>query len=168
MNFIVAVDNNYAIGKNNDLLYSLKGDMQYFRDTTNGKVVVMGDRTLLSLPKSAPLKNRTNIVISIDPDFKADGAIVCHNFDELFAELKKYNDDEIFVIGGASIYNQLMPYCKNGYITKIDSEKPYDKAITNVESLGWELISKSDTHEENGLKYNFCIFKNPNVKKWGE
>lgn len=166
MNFIVAVDNNYAIGKDNNLLYSLKGDMQYFRQTTLNKVVVMGDKTLLSLPKSAPLKNRKNIVVSIDPDFKVDGAQVCHNFSELFSALKQYNSDDIFVIGGASIYNQLMPYCDKAYITKINSSKPYDKSITNIENLGWKLISKSETLEENGISYNFCIFENPNVKVW--
>lgn len=166
MNFIVAVDNNYAIGKDNNLLYSLKGDMQYFRQTTLNKVVVMGDKTLLSLPKSAPLKNRTNIVISIDPDFNVDGALVCHNFSELFRALKQYNSEDVFVIGGASIYNQLMPYCNKAYITKINSSKPYDKSITNVENLGWKLISKSEDLEENGITYNFCIFENPNVKIW--
>jgi dihydrofolate reductase len=168
MNFIVAVDNNYAIGKNNDLLYSLKQDMKYFRETTLNKVVVMGDKTLLSFPNSAPLKNRTNIVVSIDPNFTVDGAIVVHSFKELFEELKKYDTNDIFVIGGASIYNQLMDYCEFGYITKIDAEKPYDKAINNVEKMGWELVSKSETLTENDLNFAFCIFKNPNVKIFEE
>ena len=88
MNFIVAVDRNYAIGKDNDLLYSLKQDMKYFRETTLNKVVVMGDKTLMSFPNSAPLKNRTNIVVSIDPNFSVEGAIVVHSFKELFEELK--------------------------------------------------------------------------------
>ena len=168
MNFIVAVDNNYAIGKNNDLLYSLKQDMKYFRETTLNKVVVMGDKTLLSFPNSAPLKNRTNIVVSIDPNFTVEGAIVVHSFKELFEELKKYDTNDIFVIGGASIYNQLMDYCEFGYITKIDAEKPYDKAINNVEKMGWKLVSKGETLTENDINFAFCIFKNPNVKIFEE
>ncbi len=168
MNFIVAVDKNYAIGKDNDLLYSIKQDMQYFRATTLNKVVVMGDKTLLSFPNAAPLKNRTNIVISIDPDFTAEGAIVVHNFKDLFETLKNYDTNDVFVIGGASIYNQLMDYCEYGYITKINSEKPYDKAITNIEDKGWTLISQGDTLEENGITFSFCIFQNPNVKTFAK
>ena len=168
MNFIVAVDRNYAIGKDNDLLYSLKQDMKYFRETTLNKVVVMGDKTLMSFPNSAPLKNRTNIVVSIDPNFSVEGAIVVHSFKELFEELKKYNTDDVFVIGGASIYNQLMDYCKYGYITKIDAEKPYDKAINNVEKMGWTLEQRGETLTENDINFAFCIFKNPNVKTFEE
>ena len=168
MNFIVAVDRNYAIGKDNDLLYSLKQDMKYFRETTLNKVVVMGDKTLMSFPNSAPLKNRTNIVVSIDPNFSVEGAIVVHSFKELFEELKKYNTDDVFVIGGASIYNQLMDYCEYGYITKIDAEKPYDKAINNVEKMGWTLEKRGETLTENDINFAFCIFKNPNVKTFEE
>ena len=151
MNFIVAVDRNYAIGKDNDLLYSLKQDMKYFRETTLNKVVVMGDKTLMSFPNSAPLKNRTNIVVSIDPNFTADGAIVVRSFKELFEELKKYDTNDVFVIGGASIYNQLMDYCEYGYLTKIDAEKPYDKAIDNVEAKGWTLVKQGETLTENDI-----------------
>ncbi len=168
MNFIVAVDRNYAIGKDNDLLYSLKQDMKYFRETTLNKVVVMGDKTLMSFPNSAPLKNRTNIVVSIDPNFSVEGAIVVHSFKELFAKLKDYDTNDVFVIGGASIYNQLMEYCEYGYITKIDAEKPYDKAINNVEKMGWTLHQKGETLTEDGIDFAFCIFKNPNVKTFEE
>ena len=89
-------------------------------------------------------------------------------WNELFEELKKYNTDDVFVIGGASIYNQLMDYCKYGYITKIDAEKPYDKAINNVEKMGWTLEQKGETLTENDINFAFCIFKNPNVKTFEE
>lgn len=164
MNFIVAVDNNYAIGRNGDLIYSLPSDLQYFKKVTSGKVVVMGDKTYLSLPKH-PLPNRTNIVMTLtDEDY--EGAITVRSVAELKEELKNYNDDDVFVIGGASIYNLLMDHCKFGYITKIDASEPADTFIHNIEKKGnWELISKSETHSENGLDFNFCVFENEDVQE---
>ena len=163
MNFIVAVDNNYAIGKNGTLIYSLPSDLQYFKKVTSGKVVVMGDKTFLSLPRH-PLPNRVNIVMTLDKT-EFDGAITVHSVNELKEVLKNYNDDEVFVIGGASIYNLLMNSCKYAYITKIDATEPADTYINNIEATGnWKLISKSEDFEENNIKFNFCIFENLNLK----
>ncbi len=165
MNFIVAVDDNYAVGYKNDLLYNLKKDMHYFVETTRNKTVVMGENTFRSLPGCKPLRNRTNIVISIDPSFTAEGVIVVHSFKELASVLKNYDSDNVFVIGGASIYEQLMSYCKLAYITKIHATKPADRFIPNIESTGkWKLIFKSSTHTEEDYKFEFCIFKNTDIK----
>ena len=168
MNFIVAVDNNYAIGKNNDLLYSLPTDMKYFRQTTLNKVIVMGLNTLLSFPNQQPLKNRTNIVLSgSNKDFTCDNATIVYDLDSLFEELKKYNTDEVFVVGGASVYNLMMPYCKYAYITKINAEKPADVYINNIEKMdNWSLIQESEKHNENDLEFTFQIYENKDVKEY--
>ena len=161
MNFIVAVDNNWAIGKNNGLLYSIKKDMEYFKNITLGKIVVMGEATLKSFPGSKPLKNRTNIVLSNNPNFVCENSIVMNSIEMLFEQIKKYNGDDVFVIGGASIYNQLIPFCKYGYITMIDAEEPADKYITNIERLdNWKLIEKSKNYYENNLNFTFNKYEN--------
>ena len=100
MNLIVAVDKNWGIGKNNKLLVSIPSDMKFFRNETNGKVVVMGRKTLESFPNGMPLKNRTNIVLTRDQNYQVKDTIVVHDIPELLEELKKYPDDQIYVIGG--------------------------------------------------------------------
>ena len=89
MNLIAAVDNNWAIGKNNNLLVRIPMDQKFFRETTTGKVVVMGRKTLESFPGGRPLKMRTNIVLTHNPDYKVDNAIVVHSMEELHEELKR-------------------------------------------------------------------------------
>ena len=164
MNFIVAVDRNYAIGRNGTLIYSLPTDLAYFKKVTSGKVVVMGDKTFLSLPKH-PLPNRTNIVMTLD-DIEFDGAITVHSVNELKKILEDYKHDEVFVIGGASIYNLLMDSCKYAYITKIEAEEPADTYINNIEKKGtWKLVSESEEYEENGLTFKFCVFENTKIKE---
>ena len=117
MNLIVAVDKNWAIGKENKLLVSIPQDMKFFRETTIGKVVVMGRKTLESFPGGQPLKQRTNIVLTTDKNYSVKDAIVVHTIDEWLEELKKYNDEDIYVIGGESIYRQMLPYCKLAHVT---------------------------------------------------
>ena len=100
MNLIAAVDNNWAIGKNNQLLVRIPMDQKFFREMTTGKVVVMGRKTLESFPNSRPLKNRTNIVLTHNPSYEVEGAVVVHSLDELHKELEKYNSEDIYIIGG--------------------------------------------------------------------
>lgn len=164
MNFIVAVANDYAIGKNNDLLFHLPSDLKYYKEKTSGKVIVMGERTYFSLPKR-PLPNRTSIVLSDNPNFHEEGIVIVRNIGQLFTELKKYNDDDIFVSGGASIYNLLMDYCKYAYITKINKIVPADTYIKNIETTGnWKEISSSGILKENDLEFAFKVFENKNIK----
>ena len=99
MNLIAAVDRNWAIGKNNELLVRIPMDQKFFRETTTGKVVVMGRKTLESFPNGLPLKNRTNIVLTHNPNYAVKDAIIVHSLDELHEELKKYNSEDIYVIG---------------------------------------------------------------------
>ena len=108
MNLIAAVDKNWAIGKNNELLVRIPMDQKFFRETTTGKVVVMGRKTLESFPNGLPLKNRTNIVLTHNPNYKVNDAIIVHSLDELHEELKKYNSEDVYVIGGEKIYEQLL------------------------------------------------------------
>ena len=110
MNIIVAADKNWAIGKNNKLLVSIPQDMKFFRETTTGKVVVMGRKTLESFPGGQPLKKRVNIVLTSDKNYHVNGADIVHSIDALLEELKKYPAEDIYVIGGESIYRQLLPY----------------------------------------------------------
>lgn len=107
MNLIAAVDANWAIGYKNKLLVSIPDDMKFFRQTTTGKVVVMGRKTLESFPNGQPLKNRVNIVLTGDKNYKVKDAIVVHDLDELHKELEQYNSEDVYVIGGESIYRQL-------------------------------------------------------------
>ena len=165
MNFIVAVDQNYAIGYKNQLLFSLKQDLQYFKQTTINKVVIMGDTTFYSLPGSKALKNRTNIVLTLNPDFNEPDTIVAHNFKELAEIIKDYDPDDGFVTGGASVYTQLIPYCKKGYITKIKGSKEADRYLPNLDLMdNWDLVSISPTQEEDGVQFNFCIYENDSPK----
>ena len=90
MKLIVAVDKNWAIGKNNKLMWSIPADMKFFRETTQGNVVIMGRKTLESFPQGQPLKNRVNIVISRKPDYQVKGAVVVHSVEEAVEESKKY------------------------------------------------------------------------------
>ncbi len=161
MNLIVAVSLDYAIGKNNKLLFRLPTDMAFFKEKTMDKVVVMGEKTYLSLPKR-PLLNRINIVLSDNPNFVADGAIVVHTLDDLFKELKKYRSEDIFVCGGASIYNLLMNYCDTAYVTKVEKIVDADTYIDDIEKRGFVLKEVSPQIEENDLTFTFQTYQNPN------
>lgn len=104
MQFIVAVDENWSIGKNGDLLYSIPEDMKFFRQTTLNKVVVMGRKTLESLPGQKPLPKRTNIVVTTNPTYAVEGALVCHSIEEVLETVKIYAPEDVFIMGGKAIY----------------------------------------------------------------
>ncbi len=133
MNVIVAVDNNWAIGNKNQLLVRIPNDHKHFREETTGKVVVLGRKTLETFPQGQPLKNRTNIILSKDKEYRVKDAIVVHSIEELLEELKKYNDEDIYIIGGDSVYKQLLPYCNVAHVTKIDHEYEADAYFPNLD-----------------------------------
>ena len=156
MNLIVAVDKNWGIGFENKLLVSIPDDMKFFRETTTGKVVVMGRKTLESFPGGRPLKNRTNIVLTKNRNYKADGAIVVHTLEDLRAELKKYPSEDIYVIGGASIYEALLDDCDVAHITKIDYAYRADTFFPNLdEKPEWRGVADSDEQTYFNLEYRF-------------
>ncbi len=161
MNFIVAVDKNWAIGYKNNLLVSIPDDMKYFRETTSGKVVVMGKNTLESFPNKKPLKNRVNIVIALEKDYKVDGATVVYSIEEALEEIKKYDQKDVFVIGGGSIYRQMLPYCDTGYVTWINQEYAADTFLPNLDEMQdeWALAQESDENTYFDIEYFFRIYK---------
>lgn len=161
MNFIVAVDNNWAIGNKGGLLTFLPGDLPYFKEKTAGKVVIMGRKTLASLPGGKPLKHRTNIILTRNPSFVHDDAVVCHSKQEVLDYVKDYDEEDVFVIGGAEVYNLFMDDCKKAYITKIYDALPADTSINSLDKRdNWVLTWKSDMQEHKGLSYQWTIYEN--------
>lgn len=157
MKAIVCVSKNWGIGKDNGLLFNIKEDMENFKKLTTGKVCVMGYNTLLSLPKGRPLPNRTSIVLCKD-NIKIEGATVCKSLDELFAELKKYEDENICVMGGASIYKQLLPFCSEVILTKVEEEKDADVFFPNLDEMAEWQIEKTEPLIEGNDKIKLITY----------
>ena len=160
MNLIAAVDKNWAIGCKNKLLVSIPADMKFFRETTVGKVVVMGRKTLESFPNGMPLKKRTNIVLTHDKTYKVPDAILVHSMEELHEELKKYPSEDIYVIGGETIYKQLLDECDVAHITKIDYEFEADAYFPNLDELpDWKITQDSEEQTYFDLEYYFYKYE---------
>lgn len=159
MNIIVAVDKYWGIGYKNRLLVSIPSDMKFFRETTTGNVVVMGRKTLESFPAGQPLKKRTNIVLTTDPNYKAGEAIIVNTPEALMEEIKKYDSESIYVIGGESIYRMLLPYCDVAHVTKIDHAYEADAHFPNLdEDPEWEVEATSDEQTYFDLEYQFVKY----------
>ena len=160
MNLIVNADKNWAIGKDNRLLVSIPQDMKFFRETTTGKVVVMGRKTLESFPGGQPLKKRTNIVLTTDPNYQAGEAVIVHSMEELMEELKKYPREDIFVIGGESIYRSLLPWCRTAYVTRTDHAYDADTWFPDLDAdLEWKMTKTSDEQTYFDLEYYFTVYE---------
>lgn len=160
MNLIVAVDNNWAIGLRGGLLVRIPNDHKNFRQETIGKVVVLGRKTLETFPQGMPLGGRTNIILSTDTGYKVKDACVVHSEEELFEELKKYNNDEVYIIGGASVYEMMLPYCDVAYVTKIDHIYEADAYFPNLDSMeDWELIDEGEEQTYFDIAYQFMRYE---------
>lgn len=160
MNIIVAVDKNWAIGNQGQLLVSIPEDKKLFRDETMGKVIVMGRKTLESLPGKQPLYGRTNIVLTKNPDYKVKGAVVCHSLSEAMEELGKYPEEDCFIIGGQSIYEQFLPYCNTAHVTYIDYRYSADTYFPNLDQdPSWEMAAESDEQTYFDLCYTFRMYQ---------
>lgn len=160
MNLIVAVDKNWGIGSKNKLLVAIPSDMKFFRETTSGKVVVLGRKTLETFPNGLPLKNRTNIILTNNKEFTAKGAIVCHSVEEVLEELKNYNDEDIYIIGGGTVYRQFLPYCNVAHITKIDHAYEADTYFPNLDEMEeWEITGESDEQTYFDLEFQFLKYE---------
>ena len=160
MNLIAAVDKNWAIGCKNKLLVSIPADMKFFRETTTGKVVVMGRKTLESFPNGMPLKKRTNIVLTHDKNYKVPDAILVHSMEELREELKKYPSEDIYVIGGETIYKQLLDECDVAHITKIDYAFEADAYFPNLDEMPeWRITQDSEEQTYFDLEYYFYKYE---------
>ena len=165
MNVIVAADKNWGIGKNNQLLVSIPADMKMFREETSGKVVVMGRKTLegAANPQVAgkgPLKNRINIVITSNKEYEVKGAVIVHSIEEALEEIKKYPAEDVYCIGGDSIYAQMLPYCDVAHVTKIDFAYEADSHFPNLdEDDEWEITGESDEQTYFDLEYQFVKYE---------
>lgn len=179
MKAIVNVSENWGIGAGGDLLEHIPEDMKFFRETTKGKVIIMGRRTLLSFPGGHPLKNRTNIVLtsrreSIDPAMmdainldttKNTRLIIAENTDEVLRLTKLYNPDDVYVVGGEAVYREFLPYCSEALVTVNDSKKKADTFFPDLNELeNWKLKKESMTHEFEGIKYRFTTYINTDFK----
>ena len=158
MNAIVAVDRNWAIGRNNGLLFSLPGDMKHFRTLTSGGTVIMGRRTLDSFPGGRPLPKRRNIVITRDPDFRREGCEIVHHPEEALALAG--DGDDVWLIGGGSIYAALLDRCRRACVTQVDTAAPEaDVFFPNLDALSaWAVEHTGEPITENGLTYRFVDY----------
>lgn len=160
MNLIAAVDKHWAIGNKGQLLVSIPGDQKLFRDETLGKVVVMGRKTLESLPGGQPLYGRTTIVLSRDKNYQVKGARAVHSLKEALAELEKYPSENIYVAGGQEIYEEFLPYCQTAHITWIDYAYDADTYFPNLdEDREWELAAESEEQTYFNICYEFRMYK---------
>lgn len=163
MDLIVAVDNNWAIGNKGNLLVSIPEDHKFFRQTTMGNVVVLGRKTLAGFPNGLPLSGRNNIILSANKNYSVRGAEVVNSKEELLDRLKEYSDRQIFVIGGGSIYDMLLPYCKYAYVTKIDYSYEADTYFPNLDKLdNWKIVADSEEHTYFSLEFYYYKYENMN------
>jgi len=164
MNIIAAVDKNWGIGCKNQLLVRIPNDQKMFRQTTTGKVVVLGRKTLETFPQGLPLPNRTNIILSGNKDYKVKAAIVVHSIEELLEELQKYDSKDVYIIGGESVYRQMLPYCDTAYLTRLDHAYEADSYFPNLdEDAAWKVTAKSDEQTYFDIAYEFVEYRRSSI-----
>ena len=164
---ILNCDKKWGIGKRNGLLFNLPLDMKFFRETTRGHVVAMGENTLISFPNSQPLKNRTNIVLSQDITHNYDGVINVHSFEDFLKMIKDYSlHEDVYIIGGASIYRQTLPYVDKVLLTKVNEDGGAEVFYTNLDELeNFECVEEGMPQDDNGHEIRFTTYINKNPQK---
>lgn len=156
MNVIVAVDRNWAIGREGDQLVYIPADLKRFKALTMGHPVILGRKTLATFPGGRPLKGRRNLILSRNPDFSPEGGEVYPELESLLAQAP----EDAFVIGGASVYRMLIDRCDTAYITKIDAEYPADCWFPNLDQdLSWELAEESEPQEHEGISFRYVTYQ---------
>lgn len=164
MNCIVNVDQNWGIGKNGKLLVNLSADLRRFRELTEGKTVLLGLNTIQTFPGAKPLKNRRNVVLSFAP-VEIEGAEVVTSMEDALNAVK--NDPDACVIGGASVYEQFLPYCDRAQITKTLLDGEADRFFPNLDAMeNWEITWQSEVLEENGVKFRYVDYVNHSPKQF--
>lgn len=159
MKLIVAVDANWGIGCKNELLVRIPADQRFFRETTTGNVVVMGRKTLESFPGGKPLKDRVNIVLTKENRESINGEVIVHSVEEALEEIKKYSE-EIYIIGGETIYRQFLPLCDEAYVTKIDHKYEADAYFPNLdEDADWKMTEESEEQTYFDITYTFTKYE---------
>lgn len=160
MNLIVAVDENWAIGNKNELLVSIPADHKFFRQETTGKVVVLGRKTLETFPQGLPLKNRINIIMSTNKDYRVKDAVVVHDLEELLSRIEKYDTKDVYVVGGESVYRLLLPYCDTAHVTKIDHAYEADAYFPDLDAMPeWKITADSEEQTYFDITYHFLKYE---------
>ena len=156
MNLIVAVDENWAIGRGGDQLVYISADLKRFRTLTSGHAVILGRKTLATFPGGRPLKNRRNLILAATAGYGVEGAEVYADVDSLLAEAP----EDAFVIGGESVYRVLLDRCDTAYVTKILAAYPADRYFPNLdERPDWQAVEEGDVLEEDGVKFRYVTYK---------
>ncbi|MDR3294640.1 MAG: dihydrofolate reductase [Clostridiales Family XIII bacterium] len=165
MKAIAVADKNWGIGREGKLLARLPGDLQYFKEQTLGKVLIMGRETLEGLPGGAPLPGRSTLVLSRNPAYQAPCPVL-HAVWECMEYTGKFDTDDVFVAGGGEIYRQFLPWCDSCLITRIDAAFPADRFFENLDAReDFALTWESETQRENGMDYRFTRYER--IKKGG-
>ncbi len=160
MQAIVAVSENWGIGKDNHLLFSIPEDMKFFRSMTTEKTIIMGRKTLESFPNGKPLKNRRNIVISGREGYLIEGAETVTSPVQAAELVAGLGSDGILVVGGAEVYRAMLPFCDKAFVTKVKACPEADRFFPNLDALpGWKLISESEEHCHEGLAFTYCVYE---------
>lgn len=160
MQAIVAVDKNWGIGYKNELLFHVPEDMKFFKEKTLGKVVVMGKNTFLSLPGQKPLPNRVNIVLTRSKNFNPDGVILLNSLESLLEKLQEFESEDIFIVGGQSVYKMMLPYCHKIYVTHFDAEVTADTFFPNLdENPEWKKTFSSEKLSSKGHNFSFNTYE---------
>lgn len=155
MELVVAVDQNWAIGNGGDQLVYLSADLKHFKALTLGRTVILGRKTLATFPGGKPLKGRRNLILSRDPAYQVEGAEVFPDLDALRTAAGK----DAVVIGGASVYKALLPWCDTAHVTKIDAAFPADTFFPNLDgNPDWVLESEEPPVEEKGFAFRFTTY----------
>lgn len=164
---ILNCDINYGIGKKNGLLFSLPLDMKFFRETTKGHTVCMGENTLLSFPNSKPLKNRRNIVLSQNETHNYDNTISVHTFEDFLHTIKEYSKvDDVYIIGGASIYRQTLPYVDEVLLTKVNKDGGAEVFFDRIdENPDFKCVDEGTPVMDGDIEIRFTKYKNINKKE---
>lgn len=161
---IVHADKEWGIGKGNGMMFSLPKDMKFFRETTMNHVVVMGGNTLRSFPNAKPLKNRVNIVLSRGQ--VRDDCVIVRSYEELFKAMKDHENEEIYVIGGGEVYRELLPYCEEVLVTKVDAVGGAEVFFPNLdENPDFQCVDEGEPVDDNGLTIRFTRYKNLKTRK---
>lgn len=161
MDAVVNVTENWGIGLENRLLVSISADLRRFRKLTEGKSVIMGRKTLESLPHSRPLPHRRNLILSRDPNYRVEGAEVAASIPQLLKMIREIPPDEVCLIGGASLYAALLPYCRHAFVTKTLCRLPADRFFPNLDELpSWRIAARSDILEEGGMCFQYLDYEN--------
>lgn len=160
MKMIVAADLEWGIGREGKLLAKLPGDLAYFRRKTEGQIVIMGRKTLESLPGGLPLKDRLTIVMTRDEDYRKEGVLPVHSIDELLETLEGLRGKEIFVAGGGDVYEGLLPYADRCYVTRIEAAFDSDVWFPDLDAdPDFRLSARGEPVAENGITYRFCEYE---------